>query len=84
MSLGEYFGLDNPAFQSKTDENGNTVSFAERKAIVLWKEDVDHYIMDETIKMLRENGITDLYVLNRDFILEAIREKVEREEKPWK
>ena len=45
----------------------------------LWKEDIKNYIMDEIIKMCKEHGITDLYVLNRDFILSAIREKMERE-----
>ena len=53
-----------------------------RKAFTLWEEDVDSYIMDEVIKMCKENGITDLYVLNRDFILSAIKEKMEREAQP--
>ncbi len=29
--------------------------------------------------MAQDNGVTDLYVLNKDFILSAIREKLERE-----
>ncbi len=45
MNLGEYFGLDNPAFQIKTDENGNTVAgvrslqrrrFSNWRSSVLW------------------------------------------------
>lgn len=79
---GEYVDIGEPALQVRTDENGNTVASAIRKAFVLWKEDSDNYIMDEIIKMLRENGVTDLYVLNRDFILSAIREKMEREAQP--
>ena len=79
MKIGEHFDIGEPALQIRTDEDGNTVASAMRKAFVLWKEDVDNYIMDEIIKMCKEHGITDLYVLNRDFILSAIREKMERE-----
>lgn len=84
MNLGKYFSLGEPYIGTRTDENGNTVLSAIRKAFTLWEEDVDNYIMDEIVKMCKEHGITDLYVLNRDFILAAIREKMEREEKPWK
>lgn len=80
MSMGEYFDIAGPVLQFRADEGGNTVVSATRKAFVIWKEEIGHYIMDETIKMLRGNGITDLYVLNRDFILSAIREKMERED----
>ncbi|GEM_PF-3409345 len=78
MNLGEYFGIGEPALQVRTDEDGNTVASATIQAVVLWKEDIKNYIMDEIIKMCKEHGITDLYVLNRDFILSAIREKMER------
>ena len=82
MKIGEHFDIGEPALQIRTDENGNTVAYATRKAFVLWKEDADNYIMGEIIKMCQEHGITDLYALNRDFILSAIREKMEREAQP--
>ncbi len=82
MKIGEHFDIGEPALQIRTDEDGNTVASAMRKAFVLWKEDVDNYIMDEIIKMCKEHGITDLYVLNRDFILSAVKEKMEREAQP--
>lgn len=82
MSIGEYFDIGDPALQIRTDEAGNTIASAMRKAFFLWEEDINNYIMDEIVKMCREHGITDLYVLNRDFILEAIREKMEREAQP--
>ena len=82
MSVGEYFDIGDPALQIRADEDGNTVASATRKAFVLWKEDIDNYIMDEIIQICKKYGITDLYVLNRDFILAAIREKMEREAKP--
>ena len=73
---GEYVDIGDPALQFRTDEDGNTVASATIQAVVLWKEDIENYIMDEISK---EHGITDLYVLNRDFILSAVKEKMERE-----
>ena len=78
-SPGEYVDIGDPALQVRTDEDGNTVASATIQAVVLWKEDIKNYIMDEIIKMCKEHGITDLYVLNRDFILSAVKEKIERE-----
>lgn len=82
MSIGEHFDIGEPSLRIRTDEDGNAVISSMKKAFVLWEEDIDNYILDEIIKMCREHGITDLYVLNRDFILAAIREKIEREAKP--
>ena len=76
---GEYVDIGDPALQVRTDEDGNTVASATIQAVVLWKEDIKNHIMDEIIKMCKEHGITDLYVLNRDFILSAIKEKMEKE-----
>ena len=80
MSMGEYFDIGEPSLQVRTDEGGNAVAYATRKAVVLWREDLDNYLMSEIIKAAQENGVTDLYVLNKDFILSAIREKMERED----
>lgn len=69
MSLGEHICI------------GDLTSTT-RKAFILWKEKVDSCIMDETIKMCEAHGVTDLYMLDRDFILDTIREKMEREAQP--
>ena len=79
MNMGEYFNIGESSLLVRTDEDGNTVSSATRKALVLWREDLDNYLMSEIIKMAQDNGVTDLYALNKDFILSAIREKLERE-----
>ena len=79
MSMGEYFDIGESSLQVRTNEGGTAVASATRKAFVLWKEDLDTYLMSEIIKMAQDNGVTDLYVLNKDFILSAIREKMERE-----
>lgn len=82
MSMGEYFDIGESSLQVRTDEGGNTVASATRKVFVLWREDLDNYLMSEIIKMAQDNGVTDLYVLNKDFILSAIREKMEKEAQP--
>ena len=79
---GEYVELWATALQVITDEDGNPEDSATIQAVVLWKEDIKNHIMDEIIKMCKEHGITDLYVLNRDFILSAIKEKMEKEAQP--
>ena len=79
MNMGEYFNIGESSLLVRTDEDGNTVASSTRKAVILWREDLDNYLMSEIIKMSQDNGVTDLYVLNKDFILSAIREKMERE-----
>lgn len=80
MSMGKYFDIGESSLQIRKNEGGNTVAYATRKAVVFWREDLDNYLMSEIIKAAQENGVTDLYVLNKDFILSAIREKMERED----
>ena len=50
-----------------------------RKAAVKLVEDFDGMIADGIIQELRKEGFTDLYVLNRKFVLDAIYEKISRE-----
>lgn len=38
----------------------------------------DRLILDAIIQAARENGVDDLYVIDKTFILEAIAEKIER------
>lgn len=41
----------------------------------------DRAIVDAIVKAAREAGVADLYLLDKQFILEAITEKMEREGK---
>lgn len=50
-----------------------------RKVIAVWADINDKLLMDIIIQEAIKNGITELYVLNKDFIMSAIREKMERE-----
>lgn len=40
---------------------------------------VDDAILNEIVKAAREEGITNLIVMDRDFVISALREKMERE-----
>lgn len=40
---------------------------------------LDNEIMTAIVNLARENGITDLFVLDKKFVLDALKEKLERE-----
>lgn len=40
---------------------------------------IDDAILDEIVKAAREEGITDLIIMDRDFVISALREKMKRE-----
>lgn len=40
---------------------------------------MDRLIMDEILRTANEEGITDLFVMDKKFVLDAIREKMERD-----
>ena len=40
---------------------------------------LDNEFMTEIVNLARENGITDLFVLDKKFVLDALKEKMERE-----
>lgn len=49
------------------------------KLAVIAADAMDNAILDEIIRTAKAEGITDLIVLDKKFIVEAIREKMERE-----
>ena len=40
---------------------------------------LDNEIMTAIVNLAKENGITDLFVLDKKFVLDALKEKMERE-----
>lgn len=78
MELGEYFDLGN-IIKTQSELADATVYAMTKHAAVAFAKGTDQMILDAIIQKAKENGITDLYVLNEDFILAAIREKIERE-----
>lgn len=51
------------------------------KVAAIFADQTDRVLMDAIIREAKASGITELYVLNKDFIISAIREKMEREAK---
>lgn len=78
MELGEYFDLGS-IIKTQSELADATVYAMTKHAAVAFAKGTDQMILDAIIQKAKENGITDLYVLNEDFILAAIREKMERE-----
>lgn len=78
MELGEYFDLGR-IVKSQCELADSTVYAMTKHAAVAFFKGTDQMILDAIIQKAKENGITDLYVLNEDFILSAIKEKIERE-----
>jgi transcriptional/translational regulatory protein YebC/TACO1 len=78
--MGQHFDLSKfnmPDLDMATKES-QLYSFTQ-KAAVEFTKGVDRMILNAIIQKAIENGITDLYVLNEDFIVSAIREKMARE-----
>lgn len=50
------------------------------KVDAIFADQTDKVLMDAIIREAKASGITELYVLNKDFIISAIREKMERED----
>ena len=65
-------------FPPKLAEVDNTVVF-KRNVSVQFANMLDDKIMDCIIEVAKENGITDLVVFDKNFVVSAIREKMERE-----
>lgn len=80
--LGEYFDLGRDLDQiikTQCEWADSTVYSMTKHAAVAFAKGTDQLLLDAIIQKAKENGITDLYVLNEDFILSALKEKLERE-----
>ena len=78
--LGQHFSLGY-AEQIKNSFPGQYPYTIQMRSAVAFIKGTDRMLLDAIIQKAKENGTTDLYVLNEDFILGAIREKMERESK---
>lgn len=52
---------------------------ARRNISVQFANMLDNELMTGIVNLARENGITDLFVLDKKFVLDALKEKMERE-----
>lgn len=61
----------------KTDGENLTFTMT-AQAVAIWADQVDR-LLTMTIQAARDAGISDIFILDREFICAAIREKIERE-----
>lgn len=78
MELGQHIDLSQMMLEQALLADSTVYGFA-RRASVAFAKATDEMLLDAIIKKAKEHGITDLYVLNEDFILAAIQEKMDRE-----
>ena len=76
----EYFGFVKDVPCLKLNPFDGTYSLL-KKIQVEVVDKTNRAIVDAIVKEAREAGVTDLYLLDKQFILEAITEKMEREGK---
>lgn len=77
LELGRHIDLIQIMLEQTLLADSTVYGFTNRAAVAFAKAS-DEMLLDAIIKKAKEAGITDLYVLNEDFILAAIREKMER------
>ena len=79
MKIGQHIALTPGIFS--VDGSSEASSFAMAKRMVVeFAKATDQALLQAIIARAREEGISDLYVLDDEFIIGAIREKIEREE----
>lgn len=60
------------------DDGGAIYSITSKIAAGI-TDTTDKTIMDAIVRAAEENGVSDLYILDKQFVFDAIREKMERE-----
>lgn len=78
LDIGWHFDIGPGICQVDHTEENSLYNLV-RKQMVAFAKETDRFLAQAIIEKARENGITDLYVLNEDFIISAILEKRERE-----
>ena len=77
--LGQHFELGGGIPLTKIGDDDFSGYRIEKKVAVEFLRKTERFLLQSIIQWAQENGITDLYVLNEDFVMDAIREKLERE-----
>lgn len=73
----KYIRIETPEFDI-LDQQSPIYQITNKMAVIA-ADAMDNAILDEIIRTAKAEGITDLIVLDKKFIVEAIREKMERE-----
>ena len=68
----QHYKFSEPRYHLDFDEVGKLI-----RAMVV--KTTELAIVDAVIKAAEEDGISDLYIMDEKFVLDALREKIERE-----
>lgn len=79
--LVQHFDFGGAIPEMKTGPDSFMGYRLERKIAVEFVRKTQRFLLQSIIQRAKENGITDLYVINEKFVMDAIREKLEREGK---
>lgn len=78
--LGQHFELGAGIPLIKIGDDDFSGYRIEQKIAVEFLRKTERFLLQSIIQRAQEDGVTDLYVINEDFVMDAIKEKLEREE----
>lgn len=78
----QHIKLSEPKIDFDMLENGNHISKFQIKVMAKINDLNDKVICDEIIKFAREQGITNLFLMDKEFIKSALTNEIKRREKP--
>lgn len=71
--LGTHYQLTAEVVQQMTDNLDNLRYSVEKRLYAEAIKSEEDYLIDQIIETAKKNGVTDLYILNEDFIKEVIK-----------
>lgn len=66
-------------FEDLNDYSGDYIAMVRNKMLAEVVDTQDRVILEAVIRAAEEAGFTDLYILDKKFVMDALREKMERE-----
>lgn len=66
-------------FVDELEFNCNYVATYTRHIVAQVVDTTDRLIVEAVVNTAKEMGFTDLYILDKNFVMDALREKMERE-----
>ena len=78
--VGQHFKLGGGIPLTRIGDDDFSGYRIEQKIAVEFLRKTERFLLQSIIQRAQEDGVTDLYVINEDFVMDAIREKLERED----
>jgi hypothetical protein len=78
--IGKRYHLADPLIDVQYSENEKYISTHINKLVAHITDLTDKVICDEIVKLAKEQGVTDLYLLDKEFITNAIKHEMQRQQ----